>query len=65
MKEGQTPGPRVRVVWVTGWGPAPSTLLSPSLRSQDLGRQQRGADWKEGRGARTTAEEPHLYSTAV
>lgn len=48
MKEGQTPGPWGRVVWVTGWGPAPSTLLSSSPRSQDLGRRQRGADWRRG-----------------
>lgn len=46
MKEGQTPGPWERVVWVTGWGPAPSTLLSSSPRSQDLGRRQRGAAWR-------------------
>lgn len=48
MKEGQTPGPWGRVVWVTGWGPAPSTLLSSSPRSEDLGRWQRGADWRRG-----------------
>lgn len=51
--------------------------LRSCLRSQDpvlrlplgplptapLRRQQRGADSEEGRGARTTAEESHLYST--
>lgn len=39
--------------------------LSSSLRSQDLGRRREGQTGGWGRGARTTAEEPHLYSTGV
>lgn len=59
--------PRVRVGGGVDHGRGACPLqfdLSSSLRSQNLGRrrERQTGDW---RGARTTAEEPHLYSTGV
>lgn len=64
MKEGQTPGPWGRVVWVTGWGPAPPLCCHPARGRRTWGGGREGQTGG-GEGARTTAEEPHLYSTAV
>lgn len=53
MKEGQTPGPRVRVVWVTGWGPAAlhSAVTQPEVsgpgEAAERGRLEGGEGSKD------------------
>lgn len=60
MKEGQTPGPWGRVVWVTGWGPAPPLCCHPARGRRTWGG---GREGQTGGGGEQGQQQKNLICT--